>query len=124
MELLISFIVPVYKVEGKYLRECIESLLAINYPGIEYIFVDDGSPDKSGQICEEYETIDKRVRVIHKKNEGVSVARNMGIDLAKGTYVTFVDADDWVESDKYELIIQHVIESKYDVYFHGQYIII
>ena len=122
MELLISFIVPVYKVEGKYLRECIESLLAINYPGIEYIFVDDGSPDKSGQICEEYETIDKRVRVIHKKNEGVSVARNMGIDLAKGTYVTFVDADDWVESDKYELIIQHVIESKYDVYFHGQYI--
>lgn len=93
----ISFIVPVYNVEN-YLEECINSILfQKDYTDYELILIDDGSTDNSGKICDKYKS-DSRVTVIHKKNEGVSVARNLGMQLAKGEYITFVDADDTVNS--------------------------
>lgn len=95
---LISVIVPVYSVE-KYLPRCLDSLLVQTYNCFEIILVDDGSKDNSAQICDDYEKLDKRVRVIHQENRGVSAARNRGLDEAKGEYIVFVDGDDWVDPD-------------------------
>ncbi len=92
---LISVIVPVYKVE-KVLHSCIESILQQTYKNFELLLIDDGSPDKSGEICDSYAEKDERIKVIHKKNEGVSVARNTGFDNAKGEYIVCVDSDDYV----------------------------
>ena len=92
----ISIIVPVYNVE-KYIRRCIDSLLAQTFTNIEILLIDDGSPDNSGTICDEYALIDSRVKVIHKTNGGVSSARNAGLDTATGTYIMFCDPDDYVE---------------------------
>lgn len=94
----VSVIVPVYRVE-KYLGKCIESILHQTYPNWELLLVDDGSPDRSGRICDEYDKKDARIKVIHKENGGVSSARNIGIEQAKGDYVMFVDADDWLDSN-------------------------
>ena len=94
----VSIVVPVYNAE-KYLKECIDSLIKQDYDNIEIILVDDGSTDNSPQICDEYRKKDERVKVIHKKNAGVSAARNDGIKKSTGEWVTFVDADDWVEKD-------------------------
>ena len=91
----ISIVVPIYKVE-KYLRRCIESLINQDYPDIEIILVDDGSPDNCGTICDEYAQKDARIIVIHQQNGGLSAARNTGIDVARGEYLMFVDSDDWV----------------------------
>lgn len=92
---LVSIIVPVYKVE-KYLERCVNSILNQTYRNIEVILVDDGSPDKCGVICDEYQKKDNRIRVIHKKNGGLSDARNVAIPLVKGEYISFIDSDDWV----------------------------
>lgn len=92
---LISIIVPVYKVE-KYLRRCVDSILTQTYQNIEVILVNDGSPDNCGAICDKYKEIDNRIVVIHKKNGGLSEARNVAIPLAKGKYISFVDSDDWI----------------------------
>lgn len=89
----VSIIVPVYKVE-KYLKDCVESIITQTYKDIEIILVDDGSPDKSGIICDEFEKNDIRIKVIHKKNGGLSSARNAGMDVATGEYITFCDSDD------------------------------
>ena len=97
----ISVIVPVYKVE-KYLNRCIESVVAQTYENIEIIIVDDGSPDKCPQICDEWKNKDSRIQVIHKKNGGLSSARNMGIHMATGEYILFVDSDDCIVSDACE----------------------
>lgn len=91
----ISVIVPVYKAEA-YLHRCVDSLLAQSFQHFEILLIDDGSPDRSGEICDEYARKDKRVRVFHKENGGVSSARNVGLDNAKGEWVTFVDSDDYV----------------------------
>lgn len=91
----VSVIVPVYKVE-KYLPECIESILAQTFKDFELILVDDGSPDNSGKICDDYAARDSRIRVFHKKNGGVSSARNLGLDNALGEWIAFVDSDDTV----------------------------
>lgn len=91
----ISIIVPVYNVE-KYIRRCIESLIAQTFESIEVLLIDDGSKDSSGAICDEYALKDARVKVIHKKNGGVSSARNVGLDHATGTYIMFCDSDDYV----------------------------
>ncbi|MGL4992925.1 MAG: glycosyltransferase family 2 protein [Bacteroidales bacterium] len=91
----ISVIVPVYKVE-KYLPKCIDSILAQTFTDFELLLIDDGSPDNSGAICDEYARRDSRIRVFHKENGGVSSARNLGIDEAKGEWIAFVDGDDWV----------------------------
>ena len=110
MEELISIIIPVYKVE-KYLDKCINSVLNQTYRNIEIILVDDGSPDKCGAMCDEYEKNDNRIKVIHKKNEGLSEARNAGIDIAKGKYITFVDSDDYV-IDTYISFLYNLIKAK------------
>lgn len=91
-----SIIVPVYKVEA-YLRRCVDSLLGQTYKDFEILLVDDGSPDRSGEICEEYAEKDGRIRVFHKENGGLSSARNYGMDRAAGRYVLFVDSDDYVD---------------------------
>ncbi len=101
MDELISVIVPIYNVE-KYLRACIESIINQTYKNIEIILVDDGSPDKCPNICDNYKKNDKRIRVIHKKNGGLSDARNAGIDNVSGKYICFVDSDDYIEIDYIE----------------------
>lgn len=100
---LISIIVPVYKVEY-WLPKCIKSLLSQTYENLEIILVDDGSPDKSGEICEKFAKKDHRIKVIHKENGGVSAARNVGIDLARGGYICFVDSDDWLPKQSIETL--------------------
>ena len=94
----VSIIVPVYKAE-QYLHRCVDSILSQSFTDCELILVDDGSPDKSGEICDEYASRDSRIQVIHKQNGGVSSARNAGLDVAHGEYVWFVDSDDWIEND-------------------------
>lgn len=94
----ISVIVPVYNVE-KYLSRCIESILSQTFTDFELLLIDDGSTDRSGEICDEYAKKDTRIRVFHTKNRGVSAARNLGLDNAKGEWISFVDSDDWVEND-------------------------
>ena len=94
---IISIIVPVYNV-AEYLPKCIDSIRKQIEQNWELILVDDGSKDGSGEICDNY-TYDSRIRVIHKCNEGVSSARNVGLKLAKGKYICFIDSDDWVEPD-------------------------
>lgn len=92
---LISVVVPVYKVE-KYLNKCIQSIVDQTYRNLEIILVDDGSPDQSGAICDEWARRDDRIRVIHKENGGLSDARNAGMKVASGSFLSFVDSDDWV----------------------------
>lgn len=103
---LISVIVPCYKVE-RYLPKCIDSILRQTYKNLEVILVDDGSPDRSGEICDTYATKDSRIVVIHKANGGLSDARNVGIDQAKGEWITFIDSDDFV-SDSYVEVLFHL----------------
>lgn len=100
MDSLISVIVPIYKVEN-FLCKCVDSILNQTYKNLEIILVDDGSPDKCGEICDEYAKKDSRIKVIHKENGGLSDARNAGIDVAQGDYFVFVDSDDYID---YEMI--------------------
>lgn len=111
---LISIIVPVYKVE-KYLSRCIESILNQTYKNIEIILVDDGSPDNCPQICDVYSKIDSRIKVIHKENGGLSKARNTGLDIATGEYIAFVDSDDYIEEDMYEVMLSKLKENNADI---------
>lgn len=97
----VSIIVPVYKVE-KYIRRCLDSIIAQTFSDWECILVDDGSPDASGRICDEYASKESRFRVIHKKNGGVSSARNAGLDVARGEWICFCDSDDWEEKDFFD----------------------
>lgn len=114
----ISIIVPVYNTE-KYLDRCIQSILAQTYTDFELLLINDGSTDSSGAICDKYAEQDSRVRVFHKENGGVSSARNMGLDNAKGEWVTFVDSDDWVKQDYlYSMISQadaDLVMSSFDI---------
>lgn len=110
----ISIIVPVYKVE-EYLHKCIDSILAQTFTDFELILINDGSPDNCGRICDEYARKDSRVSVIHKENGGQASARNVGIDMAKGEYIGFVDSDDWIEPDMYELLYNLCTENDCDI---------
>lgn len=94
----VSVIVPVYKAE-KFLCQCVDSILSQTFGDLELLLVDDGSPDRSGVMCDEYAAKDSRVRVLHKENGGVSSARNVGLDYAQGEWIAFVDSDDWVDKD-------------------------
>ncbi len=114
MDCTISVIVPVYNSE-KYLKRCIDSILNQTYKAIELILVDDGSPDNCGKICDEYAKKDKRVRVIHKTNAGVSAARNSGLEIASGNYATFVDSDDYIEPEMYSNMMEKVHQYNCDV---------
>lgn len=109
----ISIIVPVYKVEA-YLVQCVESIRNQTFENIEIILVDDGSPDNCGDICDEYAKIDKRIRVIHKENGGLSSARNAGLRIAVGEYIGFVDSDDYIAPDMFEKLYHACVEK--DVY--------
>lgn len=105
---MVSVVVPIYRVE-KYLRKCVDSLLQQTYKNIEIILVDDGSPDACPEICDELKKTDDRIVVIHKKNGGLSDARNAGIQIANGTYITFIDSDDYV-TDTYVEYLYSLIE--------------
>ncbi len=106
----ISIIVPIYKVEN-YLHRCVDSILAQTFTDFELILVDDGSPDNCGKICDDYAKKDNRIKVIHKENGGLSSARNAGIDIAKGDYLSFVDSDDWIHPQMIELLYQGIKEN-------------
>lgn len=111
---MISIIVPVYKVEP-YLRQCVDSILNQTYRDIEVLLVDDGSPDRCGEICDEYAKKDQRIRVFHTENKGLSAARNLGLREAKGEYIGFVDSDDWIEPDMYEVLLRRLEETGADI---------
>lgn len=106
----ISVIIPIYNIE-EYLPRCLESVLAQTYRNLEVILVDDGSWDNSGMIADQYVLKDQRIKVIHQKNQGVSAARNAGLDQATGEYIGFVDGDDYIEPDMYEILV-HIMESE------------
>ncbi|OTP26705.1 glycosyltransferase family 2 protein [Enterococcus mundtii] len=116
----ISIIVPVYNVE-KYLRNCVDSILNQTFKNFELILVDDGSLDDSGKICDEYVKKDKRVRVLHKENGGLSSARNAGIEYAHGRYLGFIDSDDYIEPDMYELLYNNMVHEDADLSICGIY---
>lgn len=107
----ISIIVPIYNVQD-YLGKCIESLINQTYKNIEIVLVNDGSNDDSGRICDYYSSIDKRIKVIHQKNGGVSSARNTGLKYSTGDYIGFVDPDDWVDNCMYEKLLEILIKNK------------
>ncbi len=109
MSVLFSLIVPVYNVE-RYLAECVESLLGQSMRDFEVILVDDGSTDRSGILCDEFEKRDRRVRVIHQCNQGLSAARNRGIESAGGEYLSFIDSDDYVAADFLQNAAQKIAE--------------
>lgn len=110
-EIKISIIIPVYNCE-KYLDRCLKSVTEQTHKNLEILVIDDGSKDKSGEICDKWAKRDSRITVIHKENGGVSSARNAGLDAATGDYVGFVDADDWIEPDMYEFLLKNA--KKYD----------
>ena len=111
---LISVVIPVYNVE-KYLPKCVLSVVEQSYESIEIILVDDGAKDRSGSLCEELAQKDSRIQVIHKTNGGLSSARNAGIDAAKGTYITFIDSDDYVEKNYISLLYHTLIQNDADM---------
>ena len=111
---IISIIVPVYNVEN-YLNRCVNSILNQTYKNIEIILINDGSIDKSGDICDYYAQKDNRIKVIHQKNSGVSVARNTGLDIAVGEYITFVDSDDYIEPNYCEILLDVLNKNNADV---------
>lgn len=110
----ISIIVPIYNTES-YLARCVESILSQSFSDYELLLVDDGSTDESGNMCDAYAEKDERVQVFHKKNSGVSSTRNIGINEAKGKFVCFVDADDWLEKDAMELLVKKQLENEADI---------
>lgn len=111
---MISVIVPVYNVQ-QYLERCLDSILRQTYDNLEIILVDDGSTDSSGRICDNYKEKDSRIFVIHKENGGLSDARNAGIEAATGDYIAFVDSDDWIDDDMYEVLYQILQENDADI---------
>ena len=115
---VISVIVPIYGVES-YLEECIESILSQTYPALEVILVDDGSPDRCGEICDRYARRDSRIIVIHQKNGGAAAARNAALRIASGEYTGFVDGDDYLEPDAYEKLLEAMLAHQADI-VHGK----
>ena len=114
MNVLITVIVPIYKVEP-YLDRCVESIVCQTYPNLEILLVDDGSPDACPALCDAWAARDPRVRVIHKPNGGLSDARNAGLAVATGEYIGFVDSDDWVEPRMYELLYDALTDTGADI---------
>ena len=142
----ISIITPVYKAE-KYLHKCVDSIIAQSFQDWELLLIDDGSPDNSGKICDEYAEKDSRIKVFHKENGGVSSARNLGLNNVRGAWITFIDSDDWIEkrfiADLFKPIERNItldfvqggcvkinnagittVEQKYDTYFGNNPIIL
>lgn len=114
MDKCISIVIPVYNA-GKYLRNCLESIVAQTYKNLEIILVDDGSTDDSGDVCDQYAELDSRIRVLHQENQGQSSARNHGLDVARGEYIGFVDSDDQISPIMYEALILACEREKADI---------
>jgi glycosyltransferase involved in cell wall biosynthesis len=111
---LISVIIPVYNVEN-YLKKCLDSVISQTYNNLDIILINDGSKDYSGKICEEYASKDKRITLISRKNAGQASARNIGLDMAKGEFIAFVDSDDYIEPNMYEILLKALTESNADI---------
>ena len=120
MDEKISVIVPVYNVE-QYLERCVDSIINQTYKNLEIILVNDGSTDNSGQICDELAKKDSRIRVIHKKNGGLSDARNVGINEAKSDLIGFIDSDDYIDEDMYEVLMNNLKDANADLSMCGHY---
>ena len=118
-EPLVSVIVPVYNVE-KYLKRCVESILAQTYKNLEIILIDDGSTDGSGKMCDKWKEKDERVEVYHKQNGGLSDARNYGLDRAKGKYIILIDSDDYVADGYVEKLLKNMLDYKCDIATCGE----
>lgn len=110
----VSIIVPVYQVE-KYIRQCVDSIMAQTFTDFELILVDDGSKDQSGQICDEYARMDERVKVIHQKNSGAAAARNNGMNHAVGSYLMFIDSDDYIAPMMVECLYKNIVNQNADI---------
>ena len=111
---LLTIIIPVYNVEDS-LNRCVNSVMNQEYNNLQIILVDDGSTDRSGEICDSFSKKDDRIEVIHKNNGGLSSARNAGLDISKGVYIGFVDSDDYIESNMYYELIKALIENDADI---------
>ena len=114
----VSVIVPVYNVE-KFLSKCVDSLIMQTYDNLEIILVDDGSTDKCPQICDDYKRKDSRITVIHKKNGGLSDARNYGLKKSSGDYIMFIDSDDWIDSDTISILVDNFKDNNIDIICYG-----
>lgn len=121
-EELISVIIPVYNVEN-YIKKCINSVLIQTYRNLEIILVDDGSKDKSGTMCDDFEKKDSRIKVIHKTNGGLSDARNFGIEKASGKYIMFIDSDDFIDKKMIEILFNNIKKTESDISICGVRII-
>lgn len=106
----ISVVIPVYNAE-KYIKKCLDSIINQTYTDLEIILINDGSQDESGNICNEYAKKDSRIKVVHQKNQGVVFARINGFDLSTGDYISFIDADDWLELDTYKVIVNKLVDA-------------
>lgn len=115
---LISIVIPVYNTE-KYIFKCLESIITQTYTNLEIILIDDGSTDNSGAICDGYKKKDKRITVFHKKNEGLGLTRNLGLELSTGKYICFIDSDDYISSDYIESMYSAILQNKSDVCYCG-----
>ena len=118
---LITVIVPIYNVE-QYARRCLDSILCQTYKNLEIILIDDGSTDNSGKICDDYAKKDRRIKVIHQENGGLSNARNSGIEKIRGKYVTFIDSDDWIESGYIGTLYNDIANNHCDISIVGHFI--
>lgn len=114
----VSVIIPIYKVED-YLPECVASVRAQTLEDIEIVLVDDGSPDGCGQMAEDYAKLDKRIQVIHQKNSGLGPARNAGLNVARGSFVSFVDSDDWIEPEMCERLYETACATDSEIVYTG-----
>ena len=110
----ISVIIPVYNTE-KYLKRCVDSVREQTYGNLEIILVDDGSPDGCPQMCDAFAAEDDRIKVIHKENAGVAAARNTGLDVATGEYLTFVDSDDYIAPEMYQSLLDVLMQTDSDI---------
>lgn len=116
----VSIIIPVYNAE-MFLKDCVDSIINQTYEDIEILLINDGSTDKTGNMCEEYAKKDQRIVVIHKENGGVSSARNVGINKSSGNYIMFVDSDDWIENDTIHFLVNIQEKNDYDIIMFGAY---
>ena len=118
---LISIIVPVYNVENM-IKRCVESIKAQTFSDFELILIDDGSKDKSGEICDAYEKTDNRIIAVHQQNQGSSAARNKGLSMARGTYLVFIDSDDWVEPNHLQNMLDCLLNSHAEMVISAFYL--
>lgn len=116
----ISVIIPIYNVE-QYLSQCLDSIINQTYTNLEIILINDGSTDNSKKICNQYKLLDSRIIVIHKSNKGLSDARNTGIKIATGDYISFVDADDFIDENMYTILSKKINTTNADIIWYNHY---